>query len=583
MDLGSLNREVARRQSCGPSELGLHTREQSTRGPERTDKATYEPDCPGPWLRTWVEFQVDARINQALRDLATGELFHGDGRESIGSTLDSEVRTVAEAHDRLCVVVEGLSRELQRASLAAAAPAERALEASVAEMDRTVKSATASMEFMQVALQDVAAKQESTLVDVLRIRSEVTLHEGTLAQLERFHGESMAEQREGQQEMALVRQELGFMREEVSTLGKVTEQLELHFSEWRDKALVHSEDKHDRVLAIEELRNDLASAHDRLEQTLTADQQETQRKLELWQTELEKSLERELHQLMTRSEFKQNIQDFMSELAEATVTHADLEHHLSQEQHRLDGRVVLREDFERQLSSLRQELGGAKEQSGQEQTADRVEDLQRGLEKRLEVWQVALEQELSNMNRRAASEIRAETRKALHAEAAAVAALDEQLWLTDKKLSRRIEEVVHQQGVESPGLDRYVAHSSHGQDPKGQCASHIATESLSSPHLPFQESGGGAAGDVRCVHEGIARRLQRLGEDYSSSPSECPVSPHFEISLEKGRQRLGGPRSPRHQGSHAGSDLVDTSFGAEACGDWQLRETPGRNWRPVTK
>lgn len=33
-----------------------------------------EGDCPGPWLRAWIEFHVDARVNQALRDLMEGTL-----------------------------------------------------------------------------------------------------------------------------------------------------------------------------------------------------------------------------------------------------------------------------------------------------------------------------------------------------------------------------------------------------------------------------------------------------------------------------------------------------------------------------
>eukprot|EP00930_Biecheleria_cincta_P039661 TRINITY_DN27247_c0_g1_i1.p1 TRINITY_DN27247_c0_g1~~TRINITY_DN27247_c0_g1_i1.p1 ORF type:complete len:894 (+),score=185.94 TRINITY_DN27247_c0_g1_i1:48-2684(+) len=91
---------------------------------DQEDGTVCTAGCPSPWLRAWVEFQVDARINQALRDLAEGELVallapsHGEGAgvsssPGLPSSCNSELQRVAEAQAGLLSVVEGLATEVE--------------------------------------------------------------------------------------------------------------------------------------------------------------------------------------------------------------------------------------------------------------------------------------------------------------------------------------------------------------------------------------------------------------------------------------------------------------------------------------
>merc|ERR1712136_253486 len=57
--------------------------------------------------------------------------------------------------------------------------------------------------------------------------------------------------------------------------------------------------------------------------------------------------------------------------------------------------------------------------------------------------EVRLGDELGSLQQRLISELRAETTAAFRSEAAAVAALDEQIWLTDQRLGQRIDELLH--------------------------------------------------------------------------------------------------------------------------------------------
>lgn len=77
-----------------------------------------EADSPSPWLRTWIEFQVDARVNQAVRDLIEGELAkvaHLDEVRVGADRVQEEVRVVAQNQAKLLQVVEGISAEVSEA------------------------------------------------------------------------------------------------------------------------------------------------------------------------------------------------------------------------------------------------------------------------------------------------------------------------------------------------------------------------------------------------------------------------------------------------------------------------------------
>jgi len=64
----------------------------------------------------------------------------------------------------------------------------------------------------------------------------------------------------------------------------------------------------------------------------------------------------------------------------------------------------------------------------------------------LERQVTSIHEELSALQRRLSVELRAETRALLKSEQNAIAALDEQLWLTDQRLGQRIDELVQAAG-----------------------------------------------------------------------------------------------------------------------------------------
>ncbi|CAK0831511.1 unnamed protein product, partial [Prorocentrum cordatum] len=125
-----------------------------------------EADCPGPWLRAWVEFQVDSRINQALRELAAagGAPSRAPGDDAGGrQAAGAEVRRVAEAHASLLAVVEGLVGEVSKVpplerEQAAAEKARRSLEEGLKRLEGSLSAvaradAEARLEHVEGALQ----------------------------------------------------------------------------------------------------------------------------------------------------------------------------------------------------------------------------------------------------------------------------------------------------------------------------------------------------------------------------------------------------------------------------------------------
>eukprot|EP00747_Dinoflagellata_sp_TGD_P212024 gnl/TRDRNA2_/TRDRNA2_85164_c0_seq1.p1 gnl/TRDRNA2_/TRDRNA2_85164_c0~~gnl/TRDRNA2_/TRDRNA2_85164_c0_seq1.p1 ORF type:complete len:574 (-),score=105.83 gnl/TRDRNA2_/TRDRNA2_85164_c0_seq1:124-1845(-) len=76
-----------------------------------------------------------------------------------------------------------------------------------------------------------------------------------------------------------------------------------------------------------------------------------------------------------------------------------------------------------------------------EEVDARLRESQVSLARKLDVWQVRLERDLSTESKRLVQELRLETQAALKDEHAAVKALDQQLWLTDQRLGQRVDAV----------------------------------------------------------------------------------------------------------------------------------------------
>mmetsp|Transcript_99823 Transcript_99823/g.177670 ORF Transcript_99823/g.177670 Transcript_99823/m.177670 type:complete len:941 (+) Transcript_99823:57-2879(+) len=149
---------------------------------------TGDAERPGPWLRAWVEFQVDARINQALRDLAEGELvasFGGTAATSSGALSEitecrGELQRVAEAHAGLLEVVEGLVGEVDKLTAFARTefkPLERPLVANL----------EASLQDLHVQCRKEAEKSEATFQENRRMHREFVRLEEMLQGLQATH------------------------------------------------------------------------------------------------------------------------------------------------------------------------------------------------------------------------------------------------------------------------------------------------------------------------------------------------------------------------------------------------------------
>lgn len=72
-----------------------------------------------------------------------------------------------------------------------------------------------------------------------------------------------------------------------------------------------------------------------------------------------------------------------------------------------------------------------------------IENSRREFQRDLQDYQASLREELIALQKRLVAELRAETTAAFRSESASVAALDEQLWLTDQRLGQRIDELAH--------------------------------------------------------------------------------------------------------------------------------------------
>jgi len=72
-----------------------------------------------------------------------------------------------------------------------------------------------------------------------------------------------------------------------------------------------------------------------------------------------------------------------------------------------------------------------------------IENSRRELQRAVQDSQSSLKEELIALQKRLVAELRAETTAAFRSESASVAALDEQLWLTDQRLGQRIDELAH--------------------------------------------------------------------------------------------------------------------------------------------
>lgn len=172
---------------------------------------------------------------------------------------------------------------------------------------------------------------------------------------------------------------------------------------------------------------------------------------ELRSESMKENLQREL--TMSTSQHDERLQAMRLEM-NSMVTQSSLEVCLEQIKTVLSKQVVESE------SRLGENLGALQRRHMAELRAEprsdaitrldlstRLEEVQREIFKEMtrqvEASEVRLGEELGGLQQRLISELRAETTAAFRSEAAAVASLDEQIWLTDQRLGQRIDELLH--------------------------------------------------------------------------------------------------------------------------------------------
>lgn len=214
-----------------------------------------------------------------------------------------------------------------------------------------------AMEEMRVR-QEISHQLEKGLKDMRSLSGEISRHESSLAELQRFQSDVGTWLREKSSDVAELRSRFGDVKQEISGLAKASERQGSRLSEVESRTVADAKLAGAPSEPPKSLVGQPASTLREAEARIHNSQQELQQRLTVWQEELETNLTRELETLSAaRGDLKQCFEDFAAE------------------------------------------------------------------------------------QRRSVAELRLESRAGIRSEASSLAALDEQLWLTDERLGRRIDEL----------------------------------------------------------------------------------------------------------------------------------------------
>eukprot|EP00927_Polykrikos_kofoidii_P040430 TRINITY_DN34566_c0_g1_i1.p1 TRINITY_DN34566_c0_g1~~TRINITY_DN34566_c0_g1_i1.p1 ORF type:complete len:640 (-),score=136.59 TRINITY_DN34566_c0_g1_i1:72-1991(-) len=430
--------------------------------PERLDMAVADY---GARLRSWVDQQVDVRINFVLQGFE-GEL-HMARQESATALVtlqrfEGEVRAAAEAQSKLLGVVGELSQEVARLQFA---------------VDKNV----------MLTVQDMRQKITSMEKEqqLFCSHGRVEKHDADIKELQRSHGNHD--------------RDLAQLQRHVS--NEATRTL-------RARGLEEQEEEQKQVrqreLFDKQLEEKLAACRTDLHAAVTE---------EILNFNLNQKAEERL---------KIMLENFRGEVAAVASLRTDVEEHLEASKAQI---------IEHVLQELRGHMDGV---------------VLRELKSHVDVSQGRLEAEITACQQRLFAQLRAETTASFRSEAAAVAALDEQLWLTDQRLGQRIDEVAHlhlRQHVAiterrcrdvSAVCTRSLSHigdpGKHIEERALTIASSIASprgdEAAADASDGFGGSGSGAAGETvsTSVAEGMSTWWRQSGNDFSCSAKATAIS-----------------------------------------------------------
>merc|ERR1740123_2192244 len=434
-------------------------------------------------LRAHIDVQVDqrvdqiafSRVEQACRQIVDRELSNLVGvarREGASASqaavhqvdqgrqrLEGEVRSIMDAQARLVSLVEGISGDAERffsgsKSRAEALVTVEKVMTTIDELQRTVEQDgdSSSSKLRQL---------DSQILELKRALSEdAARHKGTIAAT----------------------------RQEVSELAQALQRLEVKLSGWRSEVAA---DVADEVRAIASARDSEAENErlrlDSMQREIAASSTsriEVEARLESLRLELSacmgaRSDFEARHKETTRS-FASRIDSLqagpLKEIDRLRLEFDSLSQAIQRVEHRSSalrsevtmeihaGNAKREQEAKDSLELIRREAAAA---SGHQAEAEgrierlqvelttaiatrdsfefRIKEGQDELRRLVECFQAKVPEELADLQRRMLQEVRGEVRAMISNERHAIAAIDEQLWLTDQRLGQRIDEIAHAQ------------------------------------------------------------------------------------------------------------------------------------------
>lgn len=417
-------------------------------------------------FRTWLDSIVDARIDHAVK---TWREAH--------SGLENNFHGLAQAHSRLLTVVEGIHGQTEK-ELACGTKVRAEAVTTVECVMNTVGELQRSIEQDNDSAALKLKRHEEALEDLRKAHGEEAMrHKAAAAELHRMHSEASARQRQCTDELANACTAIASTRQEVSDLAKMVQRLEQRMTTWSaqasaelleelrslsaakdaeigsDRQKLEGLQRDHMAMAsariemdarMEALRVELtgiASARSDLESRLRDGQLALARRLDALQGGMAKDMEStrkevdEITQLIERMD--QRFGSWRSEVAREMRTSLSQREVTVREETATHVEGVRRDvqqvglkwaEVEKRLEGLREEIVASN--MARESCDVRIRETQADVHKVIESTKVI------------ATELRSEMKSLLKNEQNAVAALDEQLWLTDQRLGTRIDELI---------------------------------------------------------------------------------------------------------------------------------------------
>lgn len=445
-------------------------------GVGRLDSATA---AYGAQLKAWIDMQVDARLNIVVPSILDGELVSLQQESAAAARMyqrvEGDLDLVKGAQAKLLAVVEGISEEVSRLKVQGEAlAAVESVMLTVEELKQSVALRDSNPAFLdQLSAQDRALADLRGYHDELRGRHDAFLqtHEagvgGLQANIEEMR--RLHDALHGRYE----RCEAGLSdfhgrhdRYESGMSALQARLAELHDSH---SGILERYSKHENgMTSLESAISDMRRLHSSLQESHHSGFAELHR-LHSESQDRHRSSGDELSQATNAMlAMKKEVADLVGMVHQhekrLDTWRAEITAEVTEEMRAIGNLQHSEAQKSRELQSLQQEVKGELE--------GRMENLRIQLvkaAKQVDVEDCRLEfrelfQELESKHReesgkhlqRLIAELRAETSSAFRSEAAAVAALDEQLWLTDQRLGQRIDELVHSHRDSISVLERRI-------------------------------------------------------------------------------------------------------------------------------